>query len=516
MKTHLDRHASSADITLLLEGTFPYVHGGVSTWVHNLIRAFPQYTFALVFIGGQRADYGAPVFKLPANVVHFEQHFIHETRDTHPVAASRGDPDTFDKVGAFHDALRGVNQPTACPDSSLQHFVHTILSGGSLDENAFLYSESSWNMIRDRYETYCTDPSFTDYFWTVRTIHRPIWQLVQISETMLSTSLCHTVSTGYAGLLGALLSMRQNIPLLVSEHGIYTKERKIELLQSQWVKDNRGTFEKDRSEPGYLQALWIRFFESIGRLCYSRASDIISLYEGNRQRQMADGAPEARTAIIPNGIDIGHYASLRLQRTSATPPVVGFIGRLVSIKDVKTFIRAVFIARHTMPALQGWIIGPENEEPQYAQECHDLVMALNARSYIKFWGVQRIDEFLPKISLLVLTSISEGLPMVLLEAFAAGVPAVSTDVGACRSLIEGYGATDKALGLAGRVVPIADAEQTASAMTDLLQAPMTWHAAQQAAIARVERYYTSTLMEQRYDNLYQKLLTNRALPVEEH
>ena len=43
--------AERADIGLLLEGTFPYVSGGVSSWVNQIIRGFPQYTFALVFIG---------------------------------------------------------------------------------------------------------------------------------------------------------------------------------------------------------------------------------------------------------------------------------------------------------------------------------------------------------------------------------------------------------------------------------------------------------------------------------
>lgn len=72
----------------------------------------------------------------------------------------------------------------------------------------------------------------------------------------------HTVSTGYAGFLGALLHYRTGRPLLVSEHGIYTKERKIDLLQSEWIRDNRGAFERDVSTISYFRALWVRFFES--------------------------------------------------------------------------------------------------------------------------------------------------------------------------------------------------------------------------------------------------------------
>ena len=50
--------AKEADIALLLEGTYPYVSGGVSSWVNQIIRAFPEYRFALVFIGSQPKDYG--------------------------------------------------------------------------------------------------------------------------------------------------------------------------------------------------------------------------------------------------------------------------------------------------------------------------------------------------------------------------------------------------------------------------------------------------------------------------
>jgi hypothetical protein len=47
------RQGARADIGLLLEGTFPYVSGGVSSWVNQIIRGFPEYTFALCFIGSR-------------------------------------------------------------------------------------------------------------------------------------------------------------------------------------------------------------------------------------------------------------------------------------------------------------------------------------------------------------------------------------------------------------------------------------------------------------------------------
>ena len=114
---------------------------------------------------------------------------------------------------------------------------------------------------------------------------------------------------------------------------------------------------------------------------------------------------------------------------------------------------------------------------------------------------------MPKIGLIILSSISEALPLVILEGYAAGVPAISTDVGSCRQLIEGLEPEDKALGHSGAVVNIADPQALADAALTLLSDSSAWHAASQAGITRVERYYTDDLMFGHYRRVYEKALT---------
>jgi glycosyltransferase involved in cell wall biosynthesis len=181
---------------------------------------------------------------------------------------------------------------------------------------------------------------------------------------------------------------------------------------------------------GYVRKLWIRFFEGIGRLAYEAADPIVSLYEGNRRRQIADGAELGRTREIPNGIDVQRFAPLRRHRPASVPPVLGLLGRVVPIKDVKTFIRAMRIVLARRPDAEGWIIGPVDESPDYANECIELVRGMGIESRVRFLGFVRPEEVLPKLGLLVLTSISEALPLVLLEGFVSGLPAIATDVGA--------------------------------------------------------------------------------------
>jgi glycosyltransferase involved in cell wall biosynthesis len=94
----------------------------------------------------------------------------------------------------------------------------------------------------------------------------------------------------------------------------------------------------------------------------------------------------------------------------------------------------------------------------------------------------------------------------MLEAYASGVPVVTTDVGGCRELIEGNTEEDRALGSAGCVVPMADPEATASACIELLADESRWYAAQRTGINRVERYYTEELLLSSYANIYTEAL----------
>jgi glycosyltransferase involved in cell wall biosynthesis len=506
MNSKTTRRAASADIALLLEGTFPYVRGGVSSWVDQMIRSFPEKTFAIVFIGSREEDYQAGMlYELPANVVHFETHYLYRF-DPPPLAEPAiGDPEAFERSAALHASLRSAVTRPDDIGRLMADVIPMIQPGGKLGEDQFLYSKTAWEYITGQYKENCTDPSFTDYFWTVRIMHKPLWQLARIADKLPPAKVYHTVSTGYAGFLGALLHYKTRRPLLVSEHGIYTKERKIDLLQSNWIRDNRGIFEKDISEVSYFRELWVRFFEALGRVCYSASSEMVSLFEGNRLRQVADGAPAAKTRNVPNGIDIKRFAALRARRGPGVPQVVVLIGRVVSIKDVKTFIRAIFTVSRQFPDVEGWIAGPETEDPAYAQECRSLVQSLDLARNVKFLGFQRVDDLLPKVGIVALSSISEGLPLVVLEAYAAGVPVVSTDVGSCRQLVEGLGDEDRALGKAGSIVPIANPAALAAALNDLLHDEARWHDAQRAAIARVEAYYAEEKMIGAYRGIYERL-----------
>ena len=498
--------ASDADIALLLEGTFPYVSGGVSSWVNQMIRAYPDYRFAIVFLGSRRDDYTTFKYELPANVVHFEEHFLYDDiTSTERPPPRQGNEEAFRLASQLHEKF-----VPGCPRhealDAFKEVAHAMLPGGKLNLDDFLHSERSWEIICDRYRRFCTDPSFVDYFWTVRIMHTPLWMLANVAQNLIPVRALHAVSTGYAGFLGALLHQTRGTPLILSEHGIYTKERKIDLFKSEWIRDNRNVFQRDPTELSYFRQMWIRLFEWLGRFCYDSADPIIALYEANRLRQVADGALPERTFNIPNGISLARFSPLRDLRPATPPPVLCLIGRVVPIKDIKTFIRAMRRVVNYLPEAEGWIAGPEDEDKSYAEECHNLVRSLGLQEHVRFLGFQKVDDLMPKIGLTILSSISEALPLVILEGYAAGVPTISTDVGSCRQLIEGLTPEDQALGHSGAVVNIADPQSLADAALALLGNHEAWHAASQAGIARVERYYTDEMMFGHYRKVYEKAM----------
>ncbi|HTV21888.1 MAG TPA: GT4 family glycosyltransferase PelF [Polyangiaceae bacterium] len=504
---------SRADVCLLLEGTYPFVRGGVSSWVHQIISGLPELTFSLVFIGSRRADYAEQKYTLPKNVAHLETHYLEDAYaglDPQPrhVSQRRLEPSV-----ALHEWLKA--RSTRCPlaaseerrlEQAVDDVLTTLETRDGVSAAEFLFGSGSWELIRKQHLEGDPTASFIDYFWTIRILHGPMFQLARMARSIPDAAAYHAVSTGYAGLLGALLERQRRRPFILTEHGIYTKERRIDLNRAEWLDrlGPPGTRSPDAGGP--LRKLWIRCFESLGRLAYRSANPILSLYAGNQQRQVDDGADPARTRIIVNGIDTRRFESARAARPASTPRVIGLIGRIVPIKDVKTFVRTMGVVCHELPDVEGWIIGSADEDSSYDVECRLLVDSLGLGERVKFLGHQNVAEILPKLGLLMLTSISEAQPLAILEALAAGVPCVATDVGACREQIEGTTDDDRALGRAGRVVPFADHRALARAAVELLTEPDTWAACQRVGVERVARYYDDTRMLASYRSVYRDAL----------
>ncbi len=515
--------SDNVDIMLFSEGTYPYVKGGVSSWILQLIKGLPEFTFGVCFVGAQEFVDGKKMeisYEFPPNLKHLEVHYLFDGDTSAVPKRKRGSKEGFEAVESLYNSFKSDAKEIPEVLQKVSFYMKDVTFSD------FLHSERSWEFINKIYLKNCPDVPFVDYFWTLRNIHKPIWILAKIVENLPTSKIYHAPSTGYAGFLGALSSYNTNRPLVLTEHGIYTRERKIDMLSADWVEYKKPSLLQQPEEYNYIKRMWVNFFEKIGLFCYHRSNHILSLFSGAQRIQINFGADENRTMIIPNGVDVDTLKATMVNRAEVPRPIVTLIGRVVPIKDIKTFIRAIKIASNTLPEIEGWIVGAVEEDVEYVTECQQMAISLGLKDKmqifdgnksnitaqeieassdkIKLFGHSDIKKILPKSALQTLSSISEGMPLVILEGFAAGVPCVATDVGSCRDLIEGgINEEDIRIGKAGAITGIANPEALANEYIKFLNFNNgLWKKAQESGLKRVEKYYRQELFLQDYRDIY--------------
>ncbi len=491
-----------ADVCLILEGTYPFVTGGVSSWVHDLILSMPDVTFSLLLISASRSLTQKSRYKLPPNIVSFVECFIHdpvvheETRwrwtpgRTSKMwkAVDRFHREPMDRKGRwFADLMEGYAIPS-------RRVVHT---------KDLLLSKKSWHYLVNTYQRRNPGGSFIDYFWTWRAVHMPIFQIVN-AETP-PAKVYHMVSTGYAGIAGIVAKVRTGRPLLLTEHGIYVKERKIEINRADWIYSEPERVVTVKTTPGVLKEIWIDNFLVMGKLCYDYCDQILTLYGGNMDLQVEFGADPAKLGVIPNGVKMNLFGPLRdVPRPNDGIRRIGFVGRVVPIKDVKCFIKGCKLCADQVPNVQFLVLGPTDEDKQYFKECEALVEMLHMQDKIKFYGSVNVREYYPKLDVFVLTSISEGQPLTILEAMCAGVPTVSTNVGSCAELLLGRTDEDRALGPSGIITNIGQPAETGAALAKLLSDEGLRRQMIESGFKRIDAYYRQDKVFADYRAIYDR------------
>ena len=480
------------DVCLILEGTYPYVTGGVSSWAHDLIRSQDHLRFHLVTLLAP-GPVGTPKYEVPPNVVGMTRVVLQDL------------PDGHEEGGASRALLTTIEEPlvrlmsSGSLDDVRALFEALRPHAAYIDRSTLLNSREAWRLLVRMYDRQCRHVSFLDYFWTWRTLLLGFYSVA--SAPLVPARVYHALCTGYAGLYAARATMETGRPSLLTEHGIYTNERRIEIAMADWLQEDLTPSLSVEKLHRDLRDLWIDTFTSYSRACYGAVRTIVTLYEGNTVLQLQDGAARDKLMIIPNGIDCEAFAPAP---SLEHPPTVTLIGRVVPIKDVKTFLRACAALRERMPDLQAWILGPTDEDTAYMEECQQLVDHLDLRGTVSFKGKVSLREYLPLVDVVVLTSISEAQPLVILEAGACGIPTVATDVGACREMILGRSDEQPALGAGGAITPLANPAATARAIQRLLEDREYYLQCGATIRARVQQYYNKSDLDRAYKALYEE------------
>jgi len=322
------------DVCLVLEGTYPFITGGVSAWVHNLIRGLPELNFTAVSILPSAKEEWSYRYELPANFRDMKLLYIHDYElQREKKSSPRAAASYAAAVRKFHHDLKAKDY-----SGFRELFARYESREGYLTAYDNMYGREAWDILMDFYRHFNPDAPFIDYFWTYRISHLPIFKALTMDVPR--AKVYHTVSTGYAGLIGVIAKHRHGRPLLLTEHGLYTKERKMEIMTSRWIPQEDEDYARIRRDMGRFKEFWLRIFQSIGELVYRHADMITTLFEGNRQYEIAGGASPETTVVIPNAVDVKAYADLRRHmaednRGITDEFIIGFVGRVVQIKDLR-------------------------------------------------------------------------------------------------------------------------------------------------------------------------------------
>jgi glycosyltransferase involved in cell wall biosynthesis len=170
-----------------------------------------------------------------------------------------------------------------------------------------------------------------------------------------------------------------------------------------------------------------------------------------------------------------------------------FVGRLAPIKDLSTLIRAAALAIRRVPDLHLWIVGDGAERSRL----ESLVAELGAGENVTFWG-ERLDVagFFSAADIYCMSSLSEGLPMSLLQAMSAGLPAVVTDVGGMAEVVRNASA--------GLTTAVGNAEAMADAIVQLASDPEHRRVLGKNARNAYLQDFTLERMETSYRELYRQ------------
>ena len=252
-------------------------------------------------------------------------------------------------------------------------------------------------------------------------------------------------NTRVTQVMAALASCRRNIPFVSTCHGFF-KPRLFRRLFPCWGKG------------------------------------IIAISRGVQQHLIRDFHLEpSNVHLISNGIDVAQFAVLseeerskkRRQWKTEGGPIVGIIARLSDVKGIDVLINAWAPVLAQFSQAQLWIVGEGPEE----QRLRDLVKRLGLGTSVRFEPiVNRTADILPVFDVFVMPSLQEGLGLSVIEAQAAGVPVIASDIGGLPELIED--------GKTGVLVPSGQSDVLAQKIIVVLKDPQKARA--MAATARIQ------------------------------
>ncbi|MBT6535530.1 MAG: glycosyltransferase [Rhodospirillaceae bacterium] len=244
----------------------------------------------------------------------------------------------------------------------------------------------------------------------------------------------------------------------------------------------------------------------IERQLHKRMTVIVANSEAIRRDLLKEGVPDSRTQVILNGVDTSAIRpdgqrGAELRRSMNIAPkslVLMIVANLIPYKGHADLIDALARIRDTLP--EGWQLLCVGRDDGIGGTLQAKCTESGLSSHVQFLGSRSdIPALLNVADISLLCSHEEGLPNAVIEAMAAGVPTIATDVGGTGEIIDH--------GITGLLIPPHNPTAMAQSILDLVQNTALRDTMGHAARAEIERTYGMDICARAYDDLYQHVVT---------
>ena len=442
------------DVAIVMESTYPYLKGGVSAVVHDIITGNPDLTFGIIHITWDSHSPLKDLYGMPDNVAWVKVLYL--SMEEHQEDFLRARPrDLRMNRRQRRELSRRIlgAMLSLAQDGQTEPLWDLISEGLSASRRYPVWAILGTREFMEAYHDMMPDlgMSMTDIFWCLRDFFSLAYAV--LAEPVPRAQVYHAHTTGYAMLLGVNAAREHGTKVLLTEHNLYVRDTVNTLLERRLDLNVRLTDYRTFDVTG-RERMWMAWWLEMGRLCYPYAYASTYLYPRAITEANELGGDAGRAIVIPNGIVTSEFDASYAARLAAIEEIkkegadkhlwkLVYIARVVPIKGLLDMIDSVRLMVDRGLNIHLDVCGPTEHMPSYFEQCLTRIVEQGLESVITIRGTVKVRELLPEFDLFVLPSYNEGLPVVSLETMGAGIPTVSTDVGAVRSVVEDLIVTDE-------------------------------------------------------------------------
>lgn len=472
-------------VLMITEGTYPYTVGGVSSWCDVVIGRLDDIDWAVlpIIAGGKRVR---PSFKLPSNARLLRPIDLW-SEGPPPRRMSR--PARRDDVSVPTQLLRGL-MPWEGDLGELTDALVRCRQRPQAIRREFR-ARSTWEeflrvleeLLDEGHGDAAPAPLF-DVIEAARLYQTLYWVARTAAVPTPPSDLLHVTAAGWAAIPAIVHKALHGTPMLLTEHGVYVREAYLASV-------------RDASASSGQTHMYTRLALGLVRAAYATADLVAPVTEANAEWELGLGVDADKIRVIPNGIFPPAHAT--------DPPGVGKViamGRVDPLKDVQTMLLVADEVTRRMPEARFEYWGPVTPgQETYGLACQRMHEQLGLGERFRFMGrTSDPHGVIRGGDLVLMTSISEAMPMTLLEAMAQARPAVATSVGGVPAVLRGCGI----------VAPPGDVHALATAVVTLLRNPQLSAALGRRAFERLHRRYSLERCVEAYSELIDELIVEEA------